>query len=207
MAIVTDLSPQVKDKRRVNVYLDGRFFCGMDAMTVFLNRLKVGMEISEEEIERIATEAELSAAVEKGARFLAASAKTEKEVYDHLLQKGYPPKVSALAVEKLKGAGFLCDADYAAEYVESAIKKSGIKMIRLKLKQKGVSEKAIEAALSDVSEASGADAVLQKYLRGKPASPETYQKAYRHLLSKGFSYEAAAEALARQKSAREDDEV
>ena len=84
MAIVTDLAPQVKDKRRVNVYLDGRFFCGMDAMTAFLHRLKVGMEISEEEIERIATEAELNAAVEKGARFLASSGKTEKQVYDHL---------------------------------------------------------------------------------------------------------------------------
>ena len=38
-------------------------------------------------------------------------------------------------------------------------------------------------------------ALLQKYMRGKTADVQTLQKAYRHLMGKGFSYDVAKEAL------------
>ena len=39
-------------------------------------------------------------------------------------------------------------------------------------------------------------AVLEKYMRGKPCDVATLQKAYRHLMSKGYDYEIAKSALA-----------
>ena len=46
MGTITDLSHQKKNKDRVNVYIDGSFACGLDALTVVKNRLTVGTEIA-----------------------------------------------------------------------------------------------------------------------------------------------------------------
>ena len=39
---ITAITPQVKDKTRCNIYIDGRFYCGMSLETTIKNRLKVG---------------------------------------------------------------------------------------------------------------------------------------------------------------------
>jgi hypothetical protein len=45
---ITEISPQLKDKTRCNVYVDGRFCCGLTLETVIKNRLKVGQMVTEE---------------------------------------------------------------------------------------------------------------------------------------------------------------
>ena len=62
----------------------------------------------------------------------------------------------------------------------------------MELKNKGLSDEAIDGALSSIDsdrEKETAKAVFEKYMRGKTADKPTLQKAYRHLLSKGFDYE------------------
>ena len=123
--------------------------------------------------------------------------KTEKEVADYLAKKGYTPTLVAAVIERLIDYSFLNDAEYAKEYAESYAAKKGARLIALELRQKGISQQDIAEALTDFSEEEGASSTLQKYLRGKEISRETLQKAYRHLLSKGFSGETAASALKR----------
>ena len=55
-----------------------------------------------------------------------------------------------------------------------------------------------QAALVEIDEdtqIAAAKSILEKYMRGKTADAPTLQKAYRHLLSKGFSYDVAKSAL------------
>ena len=69
----------------------------------------------------------------------------------------------------------------------------------MELKNKGLSDEAIDGALSGLDnekELETAKGILEKYMRGKTADRETLQKAYRHLLSKGFDYETAKTAIA-----------
>ena len=47
MAEITGITPQIKDKERCNIEVDGRFFCGMKLETVVKHRLKVGVAVSE----------------------------------------------------------------------------------------------------------------------------------------------------------------
>ena len=45
---ITAITPQVKDKTRCNIYIDGRFCCGLTLETVVKNRLMVGKIVTEQ---------------------------------------------------------------------------------------------------------------------------------------------------------------
>ncbi len=195
---ITAITPQVKDKTRCNIYIDGRFCCGLTLETVMKNRLKVGAEITPTDLAALQLESEKNTALNKALNHLSATRKTEKQIRDFLTKKGYLPAVCDYVVEKLKEYGFVDDGEYAEAYLESAAKRKGSRLIRMELRRKGVADEAIDGALSALDkeqEIAGAQGILEKYLRGKMLDKATAQKAYRYLLGKGFDYEVAKEAL------------
>ena len=196
---ITAITPQVKDKARCNIYMDGRFCCGLTLETVVKNRLKVGQEITQESLEGMQLESEKQTALSKALSFLSATRKTEREIRAHLTKKGYLPAVIGYVIEKLREYDFVNDSEYAEAYTESAAKRKGGRLIRMELRGKGISDEAIENAVSGLDseqELASAARILEKYMRGKTADKATLQKAYRHLMGKGFDYDVAKEALA-----------
>ena len=97
---ITEISPQKKDKRRCNVYIDGRFCCGLTLETAVKNRLKVGQTISPERLAQMQLESEKNTAFDKALTHLSATLKTEKQISDFLSQKGYLPAVIDYVLEK-----------------------------------------------------------------------------------------------------------
>lgn len=195
---ITGILPQVKDKTRCNIYLDGRFCCGLTLESVVKNRLKVGRIITEDELAEIQLESEKNTAFDKALTHLSATRKTEQQMRKYLAEKGYLSGVIEYVLEKLRSYNFVNDGEYAEAYVEQAVKKKGERMIRMELRGKGVSDEKIDAALSAVDEETEiqtATGILQKYMRGKTADKETLQKAYRYLMGKGFGYDVAKSAL------------
>lgn len=195
---ITSITAQAKDKTRCNVYVDGRFCCGLTVETVVKNRLKVGQSVSPEQLAEIQLESEKNTALDKALTHLSATRKTEKQIREFLQKKGYLPAVIDYVIEKLRGYGFLNDGEYAEAYVEQAAKRKGGRLIRMELRSKGVTDAEIDGALGGLDEQTElqtAIALLQKYMRGKTADVQTLQKAYRHLMGKGFSYDVAKEAL------------
>lgn len=195
MPIITSITPQVKDKTRCNIALDGRFFCGMDLATVMGAHLKAGMSVSAEQLASLQLESEKTTAFDRALTHISLSAKTEKEIRDFLKKKGYIEEVCDDVVEKMKRYGYLDDRAYSAAYAESAGKRKGKRLIAYELKRKGVSDEDIEEALSDLSEEGAAREVLQRYLRGKTPDRATYKKAFSYLVGKGFDYDTARSAL------------
>lgn len=193
---ITRITPQVKDKTRCNIEVDGRFFCGMKLETVVLNRLKAGCEVTAEELSAMQLESEKQTALDKALCYISASMKTEKEVRDHLKKKGYLEDVISYAVEKMKSYGYLDDAAYAAAYVQSAGKRKGSRLIALELRQKGIAEEEALVALEALSgEEESAKKLLEKYFRGKEIDQKTLRKGYSYLLGKGYDGETARLAL------------
>ena len=195
---ITEITPQIKDKRRCNVYIDGRFCCGLTLETAVKYRLKVGEVISPERLSEIQLESEKNVALDKALTHISASKKTEKQVRDFLRGKGYLPAVCDYVLEKMRGYGFVDDKDYAKDYVQFSASKKGGKLIKMELKAKGVGEDEIDAALDGLEaeqQFQAARRILEKYMRGKTADRETLAKAYRHVMSKGFDYDTAKSAL------------
>lgn len=194
---ITAITPQKRDAARCNIEVDGRFFCGMQLLTVMEHRLKVGSVVTEEELSALQLAGEKQTALDKALSHISVSMKTERDVRDFLRRKGYLQEVSDYVVEKMKGYGFLDDEAYARAYAQSAGEKKGSRLIRMELRQKGIADDAIDAALSEGrDESSAARAVLRRYLRGKTPDEKTLRKAYAHLLSKGFDYDTSRSALA-----------
>lgn len=203
---ITAITPQKHDAARCNIEVDGRFFCGMQLLTVMEHRLKVGSIVTEEELSQLQLAGERQTALDKALTHISASMKTERDIRDFLRRKGYLQDVADYVVGKMKGYGYLDDEAYARAYAESTGKRKGGRLIRMELKRKGVSDQAIAAALSErVDEGAAAKAALEKYLRGKKPDEKTLRKAYAHLMSKGFDYDTARSALAGLRSDADDE--
>ncbi len=196
MKTITAIIAQKKDAKRCNIYLDGAYFCGMELITVISNRLKVGMQIEESALENMQAESETQRATDKAFNYIGGSLKTEKQLRTYLSGKGYMPAVVDNVVEKIKGYGYIDDKEYAAAYVESYSKNKGKRLILKELNSKGVSSSAAEEAIENVeNELDSAIRIAQKYLKNKEPCIENKQKCYRRLLSKGFDFDTAKEAV------------
>ena len=66
MAEITSIEPQVKDKTRCNVYVDGRFYCGIKLEVAIKFHLKAGMHIEKEELDKIQLETEKKSGARQG---------------------------------------------------------------------------------------------------------------------------------------------
>ena len=195
---ITAITPQIKDKTRCNIYIDGRFCCGLSLETTIKNRLKVGQTVAPERLAEIQLDSEKTAAFDKALTHLSATRKTEKQIREFLSSKGYLSAVVEYVVEKLRSYAFLDDGAYAEAYVEQAAKRKGARLIRMELKNKGISESEIDGALDMLdsqTELRTAVGILEKYTRGKGSDRETQQKAYRYLIGKGYDYDTAKAAL------------
>lgn len=198
MSEITAITPQAKDKTRCNLYLDNRFYCGLTLECVVVNRLKVGQHVTQKQIDDYQLQSEKSTALDKALTYITATQKTEKQIRDYLQKKGYVQAVIEYVIEKMRGYNFLNDRGYAQDYVQEVSVKKGGKLIKQELKKRGVSDDAIDEALSTLStedQTQTALQILQKYLRYKEKDQVALQKAFRYLLGKGFEYEIAKDAL------------
>lgn len=194
MSQITSIEPQIKDKTRCSVFIDGRFYCGIKLEVAIKYRLKAGIEIDKAELDKIQLETEKVQATEKALTHISASLKTEKQMRDFLTKKGYVPAVVDYVMEKMHYYGYVNDADYCKAYIEGVSNKSK-RAIELELLKRGVDKQTVDEALSDYED-DGDEifSLLKKYLRGKELTKENVYKGCRYLISKGYDYDAVKSA-------------
>ncbi len=195
MAEITSIEPQVKDKNRCSVYVDGRFYCGIKLEVAIKYHLKAGMHVEKSQLDEIQLETEKSQAVDKAMTHLSATMKTERQMRDFLVKKGYTEAVCDYVIEKLQYYKFIDDYAYCRAYVNSVSGK-GKRAIEADLFKRKASRDAIDEALSDFTEnEDDAYSLLQKYMRGKEVNKINMLKGYKYLLSKGYGYDVAQSAV------------
>lgn len=195
MAEITSIEPQKKDAKRCNVYVDGRFYCGIKLEVAVKYHLKAGMQIEKSQLDEIQLETEKSQALDKALTHISASPKTKKQIADYLSKKGYTEAVQDYVLERLEYYKFVDDSAYCRAYVQSVTGK-GKRALEADLIKRGADRKAIEEVLEEIEEDGGEAAkILQKYMRGKEFTKENLYKGFKYLLSKGYSYDTAKSAL------------
>lgn len=190
MSVITSIEPQVKDKTRCSIFIDGRFYCGLKLEVAVKYRLKAGMEIDKAELEKIQLETEKVQATEKALTHISASMKTEKQLRDFLVKKGYVGAVVDYVMDKMHYYGYVNDEEYCKAYVGGISGKSK-RAIEMELLKRGVDKETVRAALEDYEDdEEQISGLLKKYLRGKELTKENVYKACRYLVSKGYEYDA-----------------
>lgn len=204
MAEITSIEPQKKDAKRCNVYVDGRFYCGIKLEVAVKYHLKAGMQIEKSMLDEIQLETEKSQALDKALTHISATMKTKKQIADFLAKKGYTEAVQEYVLERLEYYKFVDDYAYCRAYVQSVTGK-GKRAQEADLIKRGADRRAIEEVLEEVEEDDGeASKILEKYMRGKEFSKENLYKGFKYLLSKGFGYDTAKSALSKFEGDDED---
>ncbi len=200
MSVITALTPQVKDKNRINVYIDGEFVCGLQLETAIKYKLKTGVSLTKERLSEIEFESEKIRALEKATSYISKSMKTEKQLKDYLSGKGYGEQVVGYAISKLAEYGYVDDFSYATAYIRTYGNKKGERLLRFELKTKGVSDEDISKAFAMANQNENAVfAVAEKYMARKEITKENLAKLYKHLIGKGFNYDEVSEAVNKYK--------
>ena len=194
--IVTDIKPQAKNSKRVNLYLDGKFYCGLELFTVMKHRVKIGNDYTANEIIDIQIAEEEGVCLNYALNLLSKSVKTEKEIIAKLKKCGYVSEIIDNVIFKHKDYGYVNDEEFAEKYINSYSKNKGKRLLKSELKLKGVSDAIIEDKfLSVENELETAIKIAEKYVKNKPVDIKTKQKCYKYLLSKGFSYDDSKTAV------------
>ena len=196
MKIITALKAQEKNKRRVSVFLDGEFYCGLGLFTVISNRLKVGDSVDEKTLAALAEQDDYSSALDNSLNYISKSMHTKMQIILHLKKKGYDNKVIARVIDKLTELGYVDDGLFARRYANEKSRGEGKRKIAAMLRAKGVDPKIYEEILeNEIDEDEGCMAVAVKYLKNRPLDRELKQKCYRYLLGKGFDFDVAKSTL------------
>lgn len=161
---------------------------------------KSGMPFERQTFDAFIRERSYPFALEKAVSLLAARARTEKEIVDSLRKNTYPEETIARVMARLHEAGYINDADFAAQWTASRASKGlGSRRIRMELRQKGVDQQEIDHALSEMDDnelMQGAIKAAQKAARGKDlSSPADRQKVLAALARRGFDFSLARQAL------------
>ncbi len=196
MKQITDITPQKNDKKRVNLFIDGTFYSGVERIVLLTENLHIGDFIDEEKLSAVISESEYTSAFSRASSYLLKGSHTVKQVAGYLVKKGYSGKIAAEVIDKLQSYGYLDDGQFAENYVDLKSSRHGKRLLEVELKQKGVKEEYIEKALSNIeNEDETALSIAKKYVKDKPLDMKMKQKCFRYILSKGFSYESAKYAL------------
>ncbi len=194
---ITDIQVQKKYPSRRSIFLDGRFFCGVNEDVAAKFHLERGMEIDEGKLKELLYEEEISKAKSYVYRILARRMYTTREIRDKLVERGYVDKIIEDVIATLERYGYLNDKTYAQEWIESRMrsKPKGKIALRRELESKGIDRSIIEDALSQAFDQSKESEMALDLARRKARSfnaddpVAAKRKLQSFLLRRGFDFE------------------
>lgn len=187
---ITELKFQQRNKERVNIYLDGEYAFGLDAVEAA--RLHKGQVLSEAEIAELKAQDERNRAFDRAVQFLSYRPRSRVEVERYLRGKSIDEVVRDDVIARLERAKYLDDEAFARFWLENRerFRPRGERALRYELRQKGVSDEIIAHVLSDLDdEASAWRAVEGRLFRwANLPGDEFRQKVVGYLSRRGFDY-------------------
>jgi regulatory protein len=192
MKKVTAIGEGKRRKRRVNIFLDDKFAFSLEAGVALKEGLRVGQELSEGDIEALAG-AELSQRCLNAAlRYLSYRLRSEFELRERLVRRGFDGDSVATAIARLKAQGLVDDLAFAQFWKENrqSFSPRSQWLTRHELKQKGVTDDVIERVVADVDDEDSAYRAAIAKARRLPVND--YQGFRRrlgeYLKRRGFGY-------------------
>ena len=207
---VTDIKEAIRDKNRVNVYIDDKFFCSLDIAQVVDLHIKIGRELSDDELAELQRVSDFSKFYNRALEFTLMRPHSSKEVRDYLkrktldrkvrvknkktgeyktvLKQGYDQSLVEPVFNRLTERGYIDDRRFAEAWLENRniTKGSSLKKLRLELAQKGIAQNIIEDVLTETDRDDIAE--LRKIIARKAKKYPDQQKLIQYLLRQGFNY-------------------
>jgi regulatory protein len=199
MKKITAIEVQKRSPNRVNVHLDGEFAFGLARIVAAW--LRVGQELSEEKIEQLQAEDARERAFQQAMLFLSYRARSESEIRQNLRKHEIPEPVIEQTLERLRQGGLANDNQFASAWVEnrSVFRPRSRRMMAMELRQKGLNDEAVSAAIEKMDdEALAYEAAQKKVARYKGLEWNEFRKKLSDFLARrGFAYSVIAPVITR----------
>jgi regulatory protein len=148
---ITRIVHQQRNPERVSVYIDGEFAFGLPATEVVSRGLVRGQKLTLEDATLLAAVDEGSRATDAAVQFISHRPRSEREVRDRLRKREYSEAAIEIALEKVRGWGYVNDHSFAEFWVDNRVqhRPRGARMLSQELRQKGVDRNVIEQVLEE----------------------------------------------------------
>lgn len=196
---ITKIEKQKNNAGRYNIYADDVFYTGLSEEEILRLHLKEGDTVEASLLLSGVREDKFLRALNKGGEYIGGGRKTQKQVEDYLVKKGYDDDIVCRVIVRLKEYRYIDDAEYARAYIQQNAVK-GNRAIKYSLMHKGVDSEIIECALSERNAQDEMDGALRAgtaYLKGKrfKDARDARLKLYQALARRGFDYDIVSEAV------------
>ena len=158
--------------------------------------LYTGMELSDEEYDRLITAAGQMSAKMRAVRIVSASNVSKRDLQDRLVRKGEDPNQAKEAVEWMEELHLLDDRNTAEQVVHSCISKGyGLQRAKQALYEKRIPKQYWEEALSDYPDQLDKIVSFLRTRLDSESDQKQVKKAIDALLRRGHSYSKIREGL------------
>ena len=207
---ITALKMQVRDKDRVNVFVDGKYRFSLDITQVAELGIKNGAEYTEEELVELENESQFGKLYTRSLEYALIRPRSQRELRDYLyrktrdtrtktgdIKKGVSKELTERVFDRLLEKGYVDDEKFAKFWVENrnVRKGSSMRKLQMELRGKGVETGIVEQVLADTDRLDTDE--LQKIIAKKASRYDDIQKLTAYLVRQGFRYDDVKEALAR----------
>ncbi|AND85787.1 recombination regulator RecX [Clostridium tyrobutyricum] len=200
--LVTDIKVQKGNKNRVNVYIDYEFSFSCSRELVYRYRIDKNEYIDLGYIKGIIHEDNYIKCKSSALNILERNYKTEKQISDKLLKKGYDIDTVLRTLNFLKDYKFVDDNKFASLYAEEKIRICGRNKIKHELVKKGIEKCMIDRILSDMDkgqyEENALNCARKKYdiiIKSENNFQKVYLKLGSYLTRRGYEIELAKNIL------------
>lgn len=205
---ITALKMQVRDKDRVNVFVDGKYSFSLDITQVAELGIKSGNEYTEEELAELENESQFGKLYTRSLEYALIRPRSQREMRDYLfrktrdtptkmgtMKKGISVELTNRVFDRLLEKGYLNDEKFTRFWVENRNLRKGtsLRKLRSELMAKGVDKATIDQVLES-SERSDNDELL-KVIAKKAVRYDDEQKLIAYLMRQGFRYDDIKSAL------------
>jgi len=205
---ITALKMQVRDKDRVNVFVDGKYRFSLDITQVAELGIKNGAEYSEEELVELENESQFGKLYTRSLEYALIRPRSQREMRDYLyrktrdtrtkmgdIKKGVSVELTERVFQRLLEKGYLNDEKFAQFWVENrnVRKGSSLRKLQSELQAKGVDSATIQKVLGDTDRTDIEE--LRKIIAKKARRYDDEQKLMMYLARQGFRYDDIKEAL------------
>ena len=201
MSKITKLTAGKSRKKRVNVFLDGKFAFSLLAEVALKEGLQVGQELSDSQVTALTKTDHYHRCLNVAIRYLGYRPRSETEIRQRLQRHGFDSDYAEKVLAQLKEQGLVDDTAFARFWKENreSFSPRSRWLTRLELQRKGLDGDIIDHVVGEVDDSDSA--YRAALIRARRLSSPDYQDFRRrlgeHLGRRGFGYEVIKETVER----------
>jgi regulatory protein len=197
--IVTAIKRKVKPgKVLFQVFIDEEFKFSLTDLQLSMSGLRVGTQLSEEELAGYLRETSESKAYALALRYLGVRQHSRRELRDYLKRKGCEPSDSDAAIAELEALGLVDDEKFARAWIADRMLLRPRSRMRLaqELAAKGVDRDTADTVLAELDQGSELQTLRNLILRKQKAGYSDQKKLLGYLQRQGYRWDLIKEAMA-----------